>query len=138
MMIALTDDPIDPRALEAAVSHDGAGAVLTFLGVTRNNFDGRPVEGLHYEAYPEMALAQLQQIHDEVLARWPGAKVAIVHRLGSLTVGEVSVVIATSTPHRDAAYQASRYAIDELKVRVPIWKREHYADGAADWKANKT
>lgn len=137
-MLQIVDEAIDPRAVEAAVSHDGAGAVLTFHGVTRNNFDGRPVTGLHYEAYPEMALGVMAEIAREVVEKWPGAQVAMVHRIGELAVGEVSVVISASAPHRDRAYQASRYAIDALKQRVPIWKKERYADGEADWKANKT
>lgn len=137
-MLQIIDEPIDPRAVEAAVSHDGAGAVLSFFGVTRDNFDGRPVSGLHYEAYPEMALGVMAEIAAEAAEKWPGARVAMVHRIGELAVGEVSVVIAASAPHRDKAYQASRYAIDELKARVPIWKKERYTDGAADWKANKS
>jgi len=137
-MIEITDDTIDPRAVEASVSHDGAGAVITFHGVTRDNFGGRPVSGLSYEVYPEMALKEMRAIAAEAQARWPGARVAMVHRDGVLTVGEVSVVISTSAPHRDECYQASRFAIDALKARVPIWKKEHYADGEADWKANKT
>lgn len=134
-MLAITPHPLDPRAIEAVVSRPGAGAVLTFLGVTRDNFDGRAVMGLEYEAWPEMAMPVLGQIRDEVLARWPGARLAIAHRVGPVGLTEASVVIAVSTPHRDAAYAASRYAIDELKARVPIWKKERYADGA-DWRAN--
>ena len=137
-MLELTEAVIDPRVVEAAVSHPGAGAVLTFHGVTRDNFDGRPVTGLSYEAYGPMAVSEMEKIRDELAARWPGARVAMVHRLGALDVGEVSVVISVSTPHRAACYAASRYAIDELKARVPVWKKEHYADGDADWKANKT
>ena len=136
-MIAITTEPIDAQAVEATVHHPGAGAVLTFSGVTRDNFDGRSVTGLHYDAYVEMAESEMAALRDQVTARWPGARVAMVHRIGALTVGEVSVVISVSAPHRDEAYQASRFAIDELKAKVPIWKKEHYADGNADWKANK-
>ena len=136
-MIAITHDAIDPRPVEAAVAWSGAGAVLTFIGVTRDNFEGQEVLGLEYEAYPEMALAKMAEIQSEIIERWPGARAAMVHRLGSVSVGEISVVIAVSSPHRDAAYQASRYAIDELKQRVPVWKREIYAAGAR-WKANQT
>lgn len=134
-MIALTDQVIDQASLELAVSHPGAGAILTFAGVTRDNFEGRRVVGLHYQAYAEMAVPQMQRIVDDALARWPGVRVAMVHRTGQLDIGEASVVIAVSAPHRDAAYQASRFAIDQLKARVPVWKKEIYADGEA-WKAN--
>ena len=136
-MIAITTEPIDARAVEATVQHPGAGAVLTFSGVTRDNFDGRPVTGLHYDAYVEMAESRMAALRDTITERWPGARVAMIHRIGALTVGEIGVVISVSAPHRDEAYQASRFAIDELKAQVPIWKKEHYADGHADWKANK-
>ncbi|NOY24795.1 MAG: molybdenum cofactor biosynthesis protein MoaE [Oligoflexia bacterium] len=134
-MVGLTTDPIDPRLVEQAVAHPGAGAILTFLGVTRNHFEDRPVTGLHYQAYGEMAQPELQRICEEAAARWAGVRVALLHRVGDVSVGEISVVIAVSAPHRDDAYQASRYTIDQLKQRVPIWKQEHYVDGQA-WKAN--
>ena len=137
-MLAITTKSIDPTAVEAAVARPEAGAVLTFSGVTRNNFAHRTVTGLRYEAYEPMALAEMASIRDEVLARWPGARVAMVHRIGQVDVGETSVVIAVSTPHRDACYAASRFAIDALKSRVPIWKKEQYADGADAWKENQT
>ena len=136
-MIAITPHPIDPAAVEAAVSRPEAGAVLTFSGVTRNNFDRRLVTGLRYEAYEPMAISMMEAIRDEALARWPGARVAMVHRIGQVDVGETSVVIAVSTPHRDACYAVSRFAIDALKARVPIWKKEQYADGADAWKENQ-
>ena len=136
-VIAITSLPIEPAALEAAVSRPEAGAVLIFSGVTRNNFERRSVTGLRYEAYEPMALLEMEAIRDEVLARWPGARVAMVHRIGPVDVGETSVVIAVSTPHRDACYAASRFAIDTLKERVPIWKKEQYADGADAWKENQ-
>jgi len=137
-MIKITTSVLDPRAIEAVVADPGCGAVLTFHGVTRNHFDGRRVTGLSYEAYPEMAEAKMAEIRDEIAEKWPGARVAMVHRIGELDIGEGSVVIAVSTPHRAACYEASRYAIEELKKRVPVWKKEHYADGDADWKANKS
>ena len=93
------------------------------------------MHALEYEAYPELAIPVMVDIEDEVARRWPGARVAMVHRTGLLAIGEASVVIAVATPHRDDAYAASRYAIDALKARVPVWKKEHYADGAA-WKEN--
>lgn len=134
-MVRIQRGTIDPAELEAVVSRPGAGAVLTFSGVTRDNFGGRPVLGLEYEAYPDMAEAELGRIEAEALARWPEVRLALVHRLGHLAVGEASVVVSVSAPHRDAAYAASRFAIDTLKARVPIWKKELYADGSA-WKEN--
>jgi molybdopterin synthase catalytic subunit len=117
------------------VRRDAAGAVLVFEGVTRDTHDGRGVIRLEYEAYGQMAEAELKAIAADAVAQWPGLRIAIVHRMGLVGLGEASVVIAVSTPHRDAAYSASRFAIDALKVRVPIWKKEVYADGSV-WKAN--
>jgi molybdopterin synthase catalytic subunit len=134
-MIAILDHSIDVASVTAAVSHASAGAELVFLGVAREDFHGQLVKSLSYEAYPQLALPEMQRIADEVAERWPGARVAIVHRTGPVAIGEASVVIAVSTPHRAACYEASRYAIDALKARVPIWKKEIYADGSA-WKAN--
>lgn len=134
-MLLLTDSPLEPRLVEQAVVRPDAGAVLTFVGVTRNHFEGRTVLELEYEAYPELALPVMQAIADEAAERWPGARVAMVHRTGSVPVGEASVVISVSTPHRGDCYAASRFAIDALKARVPVWKKERYADGAV-WKEN--
>ena len=136
-MVALTADRIDAAALEASVSGPGNGAILVFAGVARNANRGREVLGLEYEAYAPMALAEMSRIEAEVEARWPGMQVAMVHRTGLVGIGEASVVIAVGSPHRDEAYQASRYLIDELKARVPVWKRERYADGS-DWIANRS
>ena len=133
-MIGLVDVSIDVAAVRAAVSDPGFGAILVFEGVGRDHFDGRSVQALEYEAYEAMAVPAMQQIADEAAGRW-GAKVAIVHRTGRVDIGEASVVIAVGTPHRAACYEASRFVIDTLKVRVPIWKKEIYADGHA-WKAN--
>lgn len=135
-MIALTSDPIDPRTVTDTVRDPTFGAVITFEGVTRDHHDGKGVLGLYYEAYAPLALAELTRIAQEVAERWPGARAALVHRTGPVPIGEASVVIAVGAPHRDAAYAASRYAIDELKARAPIWKREQYADGTA-WIANQ-
>jgi molybdopterin synthase catalytic subunit len=133
-MFALVDHAIDVEAVRRAVDDPAFGAVLVFEGVGRNHFEGRPVEALEYEAYAAMAVPEMEAIGAECAERF-GARVAIVHRTGRVAIGEPSVVIAVGTPHRDAAYQASRHAIDTLKIRVPIWKKEVYADGAA-WKAN--
>ena len=135
-MLALTDQAIDARAVADAVRHEGAGAVLVFSGDTRDSFDGRAVVRLEYEAYAEMAVPEMARIRDQMAEQWPGVRVAMVHRTGVVPSGETSVVIAVSAPHRDAAYAASRFAIDALKARVPIWKKEVYADGST-WKANE-
>jgi molybdopterin synthase catalytic subunit len=136
-MVDLTADPIDTAALQARVSGPGNGAVLVFLGVARNHNRGREVLGLEYEAYGPMALAEMARIEAEALARWPGAEVAMVHRTGLVGIGEASVVIAVGSPHRAEAYETSRFLIDQLKARVPVWKRERYADGS-DWIANRS
>ena len=134
-MYLVVDGPIDVPSVRAAVDDPGFGAILVFEGVGRNHFEGRPVVALEYEAYPPMAIKEMQRIGVEVGQRWPGVAVAMVHRTGRVAIGEPSVVIAVGAPHRGACYAASRYAIDTLKDRVPIWKKEVYADGSA-WKAN--
>ena len=134
-MIRLQDTPIDAALVEASVIRPEAGAVLCFLGTTRNHFGGREVVRLEYEAYEPMAVSEMQAIADESREKWPDAAVSMVHRIGEVPIGEASVVIAVSAPHRDAAYAASRFAIDRLKETVPIWKKEIYRDGAT-WKEN--
>ena len=131
---ALTDDPIDAARAVAAVSGPGRGAVVTFLGTVRDQHGGRPVEKLIYSAYRPMALEGLQRIVADLEAAHPELRAAIVHRLGEVPVGEASVVIAIGSPHRGAAYEASRTALERLKAEIPIWKREHYADGEAAWR----
>lgn len=127
----ITDRAIDPRTVEELVAHAGAGAVCTFHGVTRDHNLGRAVDYLEYEAFAEMAVPAMERIAADVGARWPGARVAMVHRTGKLAIGETSVVIAVSAPHRAAAFEACRYAIDTLKTTVPVWKKEVWADGEA-------
>lgn len=134
-MIEVVDGPIDVRAVEDAVRDPGHGALLTFAGVGRDSFEGKRVTSLFYEAWPDVATREMTKIVEETRARWP-VRVAIVHRTGEVAIGEPSVVIAVGAPHRAEAYEASRYAIDELKRRVPVWKKERYADGEA-WIANK-
>lgn len=121
--------PIDPRELEAVVSHPGAGAIVTFTGIVRDNSRGQTVTHLDYEAYAEMAVPQMRKIGEEIKERWPEARVAMAHRTGHLEIGEASVVIAVSCPHRNEAFEACRWGIDRLKESVPIWKKEHAADG---------
>lgn len=134
-MRCISENPIDFAAVLAAVAHPGAGALVTFAGVARDNFEGRAVTQLAYEGYPAMAQPVLDAVAAEVAERWPGVRLAVVHRVGVLQIGEAAVAVVTAAPHRDAAYAANRYAIDEVKARLPVWKKEHYTDGAA-WKAN--
>ena len=129
VLFELTPDPLDARRLEAAVSHKGAGAICTFTGVVRDSSRGRSVTHLDYEAYAEMATAQMRQIGDEIAEQWPEARVAMAHRTGSLEIGEASVVVSVSCPHRAEAIAARKWGIDRLKESVPIWKKEHAADG---------
>ena len=124
------ESPNDAREVEALVMDPGAGAVVTFSGTVRDHGRGQSVSLLEYEAYAPAAEKLMAQVGDEISERWPVIKIAMVHRTGALPVGEVSVVIAISSAHRDAAFDASRYAIERLKEIVPIWKKEHYGDGA--------
>ena len=129
----LTRAAIDPAELLEEIGNASYGAVLLFLGVVRDINDGRSVSGIEYSAYEGMAARELQAIADEAAERHPGAAVLIVHRLGELALLEASVAIAVGLGHRDEAYQLSRWSLEELKRRVPIWKREHYADGTREW-----
>ena len=131
---ALSDRPIDFAALERAVADPACGAVLLFLGTVRDHHRGREVSRLDYSAYRPMAETALERIAAELEAGGERLRVGIVHRLGEVPVGEASVGIAVSSPHRAAAYEASREALERLKREVPIWKREHYADGEAVWR----
>lgn len=126
-------DPIDPMSLVRAVSGASHGAVLLFLGVVRDVNDGREVSGIEYSAYEPMAARELSDIAHAAEARFESSAVAIEHRLGSLALEEVSVGIAVAHPHRAIAYDASRWIIEELKRRVPIWKQEQYRDGQREW-----
>src|SRR4051794_38245857 len=124
-------DVLDPRFTETLVAHSGAGAIATFIGTVRDHGRGRAVTHLEYEAYAPAAELSMAQIGDEIRDRWGITHVAIVHRVGSLTVGEASVVISVASAHRAAAFEACRYAIERIKEIVPIWKKEHYVDGAS-------
>ncbi len=130
----LTDEPIATDRIAAAVSGAGRGAVVVFLGTVRDHHAGRPVAKLTYSAYRPMALEGLRRIAADLEAAHEDLRAAIVHRLGEVPVGEASVVIAIGSPHRAAAYDASRTALERLKAEIPIWKREHYADGEAAWR----
>jgi molybdopterin synthase catalytic subunit len=124
--------PIEPAALIREVARPANGAVLLFLGVVREVNDGRDVTGIEYSAYEAMASSELAAIAEEA-ARKFGVVLVIEHRLGELALEEASVGIAVGHPHRGEAYEASRWVIEELKRRVPIWKREHYVDGTRGW-----
>jgi molybdopterin synthase catalytic subunit len=126
----IVDGPIDDLALEREVRTDADGAVIIFRGVARRYSRGRDVVHLEYEAYPEMAEKVMAQIADEMKVRWPITKVAMVHRTGVLQIGQASVAIAVSAPHRGEAFEATQYAIDRLKQIVPIWKKEVWSDGS--------
>jgi molybdopterin synthase catalytic subunit len=132
-LIRLQHAPIDVAEVTHAVASSGAGAIGIFVGTTRDVAEGRPVTELAYEAYDAMAVQELERIVATTREQWPVLKVAVVHRLGVVPVGEASVVIAVSTPHRADAFVATRYIIDTLKQTVPIWKKESFADGTAEW-----
>ena len=137
-MIGLSAEPLDPMMLVEAVRNDAYGAIVTFLGTTRETSPGdeRPVEALEYEAYPAMAAPMMESIADEARDRFGPLAIAMVHRTGRVALGEPSVAVVVAAPHRGAAFDACRYAIDALKARVPVWKREVYRDGGAAWIAN--
>ena len=123
-------DPITVAEVEAAVRHGGAGAIVSFTGTVRDQTKGVAVEALEYESYRSMAEKYLAKIGAEVGEQWPQARVAILHRIGRLTVGEASVVIAVASPHRADAFEACRHVIERLKQDVPIWKKEIRTDGS--------
>jgi molybdopterin converting factor subunit 1 len=129
ILFELTSGPLDARRLEAAVAHPGAGAICTFTCVVRDSSRDRSVTYLEYEAYAEMATAQMRKIAEEIAQRWPEARVSMAHRVGRLDIGEPSVVVSVSCPHRAEAIVACKWGIDRLKETVPIWKKEHAADG---------
>jgi molybdopterin synthase catalytic subunit len=132
-MIELTRGPIEYNALTERVRRAHCGAVVTFLGTVRDLTGDRTTVALDYEAYPGMAEKKMAEIEGDIRARWPVGDIALVHRLGRLDVGEVSVAVAVSCPHRQQAFEACRHAIDRLKELVPIWKKENWADGSTEW-----
>ncbi len=130
---AITSDPIDTAGVLARVGDPEDGAVALFLGIVRNHNEARPVAGMDYEGYAEMAREEVAAIVEEAAERAGSDRIAAVHRLGTLAVGEVSVAVAASTPHRAEAFDAARYVIEGIKKRLPVWKREHYLDRDAEW-----
>ena len=131
----IVDTPIDEREVVQQAASPGAGAISTFHGVVRDNSLGRKVLYLEYEAYPPMAIREMEKIESEVRERWKIEKMAIYHRIGRCEIGEASVIIAVSSPHRREAIEACHYAIDRLKQTVPIWKKEFW-EGGEVWIEN--
>jgi molybdopterin synthase catalytic subunit len=131
--VKLVREPIDVAAVLAGVNSVQAGAVVLFLGTTREFTGGRQTASLDYDAYGEMAESKLAELASDACGRWPIEACAIVHRLGPVGLGEASVAIAVSTPHRQDAFEAGKWLIDMLKIVVPIWKQEHWADGTTEW-----
>ncbi|MBC7895405.1 MAG: molybdenum cofactor biosynthesis protein MoaE [Cytophagaceae bacterium] len=133
MRTALIHEPIDAAALLQEVSSHGSGATTLFLGTVREVNDGRDVSGIDYTSYEAMAVRELAKIATEAVEKFGTPHVVVEHRLGALGLGDVSVAIAISHARRGPALDASRYVIEQLKQRVPIWKREHYTDGTREW-----
>jgi molybdopterin synthase catalytic subunit len=132
-MIRLTTEPIDYQGLAEQVRRPNCGGVVLFLGTVRDLTGDQVTVALDYEAYPAMAEKKMAEIENDTRARWPVGELAMVHRLGHLEVGDVSVAVAVSCPHRAEAFEACRHAIDRLKELVPIWKKENWADGRTEW-----
>jgi molybdopterin synthase catalytic subunit len=133
MRAAIVEHPIDATALLAEVTADGTGATTLFLGTVRDLNEGRAVTGIEYSAYAEMAADELQRILQEASQRFAGLRAVVEHRVGTLGLQDISVAIAVAHARRAPALDASRFIIEELKRRVPIWKREHYVDGDRHW-----
>lgn len=129
----LSGKPIDAAACGSSLVDDGAGAYVTFEGWVRNKNDGRPVESLEYEAYQALAEKEGEKIVEEALERFAIRSARCVHRVGKLELGDMAVWVGVTAEHRGAAFEACKFIIDETKSRVPIWKREHYADGSVTW-----
>lgn len=131
-MSHLSETPIDAERIVAAIRSGSHGAVVTFVGTVRDHHAGHQVVALRYECYAPMVEAECQRITAEAELEF-GARVAICHRVGDLVIGDIAVIVASTAPHRDAAFAATRWTIDEVKRRVPIWKHECYADGSTAW-----
>jgi molybdopterin synthase catalytic subunit len=132
-MVRITAEPIDPQQLRETLFDATAGGYTSFEGWVRNHNEGREVERLEYEAYEPLAVSEGEKIIAEANSRFPFVKAAFVHRTGLLQIGECAVWVAVAARHRDEAFKACRYIIDELKVRLPVWKKEHYVDGDSGW-----
>jgi molybdopterin synthase catalytic subunit len=132
-MFKITGEEIELGDVIRAVEAGDAGAIVHFLGVVRNNTEGREVSYLEYEAYPPMAEKKMAEIAQEIHEKWGLDRVAMIHRVGRLEIGEVSVAVAVASPHRKDAFEACHYAMNRLKQIVPIWKREVWVDGEEEW-----
>jgi molybdopterin synthase catalytic subunit len=132
-MIQLTHDPIDFQSLTESTRRDNCGAVVLFLGTVRDLTGEQVTVALDYAAYGPMAERKMAEIETETRAKWPIGEIQMIHRLGHLEVGDVSVAVVVSCPHRAQAFEACRHAIDRLKELVPIWKKENWADGRTEW-----
>lgn len=132
-LIQIVSEPVNPQALLDSVASDLAGAVVLFVGTTRQLTDGRETIQLSYDCYQPMALKKMHQLAEQAIQNWNLTGCSIVHRIGAVPVGEASVVIATSSAHRPPALRANEWLIDELKRQVPIWKQEWYSDGTTEW-----
>ena len=132
-MFKITSEAIELGDVIRAVEAGDAGAIVHFLGVVRNNTEGREVSYLEYEAYPPMAEKKMAEIAQEIHEKWGLGRVAMIHRVGRLEIGEVSVAVAVASPHRKEAFEACHYAMNRLKQVVPIWKREVWTDGEEEW-----
>lgn len=137
-LFLVTSEPLDQEPLLASVRRDESGAVALFYGVARNHSEGRPVRALEYDAYPSMAEKKLREVAAEVRERWPISSIGVLHRTGRLAIGETSLLVAVSAPHRKEAFAACGYAVDRIKEIVPIWKKELWEDGDGDWVAGHT
>lgn len=137
MRALITNAPIDPCELLARLGTADDGATLLFLGTVRQLNEGRRVTGIRYEAYREMAEHVLDQILREVERRIGSTRITVVHRIGELEIGDISVAIAVATPHRAAAFDGARYIIEEIKQRLPVWKHETYEGGTTEWVAGR-
>lgn len=132
-MFQLTDKTIDENELKRLVMDERAGAIVTFDGRVRNHNEGKSVSALAYEAYEALAVNEAEKIISEAIKQFPILHVAAAHRTGELAIGDVAVFVAVSAAHRDDAFKACRFVIDEIKARLPIWKRETYEDGGSVW-----
>jgi molybdopterin synthase catalytic subunit len=133
LYVRVTDQPLDPAEALAFVAAPGAGGTVLFSGTVRNRSDDGEVTGLDYEAWEERAEASLRSVGEEILERWPACSVALLHRTGHLGIGEVSVLVCCSAPHRAEAFEAARHGIERIKHDAPIWKKEALISGEARW-----
>ncbi len=138
-MFDIVTEAIDPRVLEAAVRGDAFGGIVTFLGVVRERSSGgAAVSGLSYEAYEALAVEEFERIAREAVEQFGDVRLAIAHRIGKLAIGDVAVAVVAAARHRESAFDACEFAIDALKARAPIWKKEHYVHGDALWVSNES